>query len=1080
MNAIKLRFIAAYIFRATVLITLLFAATSSFAAIPGYTKNPESISVVMDDNYPPYVFKNDQGQLKGITVDQWILWEKKTGIHVEITGTNWDEAQRKMQAGEFNVIDTIFRNENREKIYDFTKPYAVIPVPIFFHSDISGISEPRDARGFMVAAKAGGNVLDILRKHGITNIVEYPSYEKIIEAARDGKVKVFTVDRPPALYFLNKMGIQNSFRETAPLYSGEFRRAVLKGRSDLLTIVEKGFADITPAEYRAIENKWKGTPISASPYFRYAGYTAAVLTTFVAGLLLWLRLLKRAVSIKTKELSESKERLVLALNASKSGIWDREVKTGKMYFDPNYFILSGYEPNEFPHSYDEWEKRVHPADIDQAKDAIEAYLTGKSESYNVEFRFKRKDGSWMWVLSQGQLFGRDEQGNPVRFTGMHTDISERKHYEGSLIKSESYYRSLFDSSLLGVTVTNREFIITDANDAFCKMLEYSKDELIGKMSIADISHPDDGDKSFEMVRKLITHEIDHYSLEKRYLTKTGKIVNALIYVRGQYNLDGGYEGTTGSFLDITEYKKANESLRVSEEKYRSLFNNSDVAMFRSRVDGSEVLDVNPKFLDMFGKTLDEMIGKPSTIVWADPKDREEMIRKLLAEGRVSGYEQKLLDHQGGIKNCLTSMVLYREQGILEGSILDMTELKRAEEERLYLEKQLLHAQKLESLGVLSGGIAHDFNNILAVIMGYCALTKMDYKTAENNILEIEKAAERASGLCRQMLAYAGKAQLNKTQVNIGMLVDEMVTMLKSTLPLNAVIKPDLSTNIPLIDGDANQLRQIVMNLIINASEAIGNVQGEIRVSLAKTTVPSGQSDYHGKAIRPGEYVSLEVTDNGCGMDEETKRRIFEPFYSTKFSGRGLGMSAVLGIITSHGGVLQLFSQLGQGTTFRIYLPVQISDAVGDENLGLPVLSTTWQGSGTILLVEDDDQIRYIANTLLDMFGFTVLEAANGKEALELYHKNFANITLVLTDMGMPVMDGYELVYELKKLCPTLPIIVSSGFGDVEVGSRISIDDIAGLISKPYNPDQLREVLKGVLEGVHPSHVCGKISHQFAG
>ena len=356
---------------------------------------------------------------------------------------------------------------------------------------------------------------------------------------------------------------------------------------------------------------------------------------------------------RMQALEQSEERLSLALVASKSGIWDRNVKSGEIYFDSNYFMLSGYEPNEFPHSYDEWEKRVHPADVDKAKKAIEAYLSGKSQSYNVEFRFKRKDGSWMWILSQGKLFEHNEQGKPARFTGMQTDISERKRSEESLIKSESLYRSLFDSSLIGVTVTDRKFIITDANDAFCKMLEYSKDELIGNMSIVDISHPDDAVKSFEMIRKLVAHEMDQFSLEKRYLTKTGKIINALIYVRGQYNLDGDYEGTTGSFLDITEYKRAGELIRVSEEKYRSLFNNSDVAMFRSRVDGSEVLDVNKKFLEMFGKTLSETIGKPSTIVWADPKDREEMIQRLLAGGCVSGYEQKLLDHQGGIKNCLT-------------------------------------------------------------------------------------------------------------------------------------------------------------------------------------------------------------------------------------------------------------------------------------------------------------------------------------------------------------------------------------------------------------------------------------------
>ncbi|MEI6703872.1 MAG: response regulator, partial [Deltaproteobacteria bacterium] len=411
---------------------------------------------------------------------------------------------------------------------------------------------------------------------------------------------------------------------------------------------------------------------------------------------------------------------------------------------------------------------------------------------------------------------------------------------------------------------------------------------------------------------------------------------------------------------------------------------------------------------------------------------------------------------------------------MSGICLDITNRKKVEEEKQVFEHQLQHTQKLESLGVLSGGIAHDFNNILAIIMGYCSLTKMDYETAENNIQEIEKAAERAAGLCRQMLAYAGKAQLSMSQVNMWMLVEEMVTMLKSTLPQNAEINPDLSSDIPFINGDSSQLRQIVMNLIINASEAIGKEHGEIRVSLATTAIKTGQSeqDYNGNTIPPEEYVCLEVTDNGCGMDEETKWRIFEPFFTTKFTGRGLGMSAVLGIIKSHGGALQLYSQLGQGTTFKVYLPVPKKNYTEDEGQKQSVPSAPWHGSGTILLVEDEEPIRIIAKALLNKFGFTVLEAVNGKEALELYQRNATDIKLVMTDMGMPIMDGYELFYKLKKINPKLPVIVSSGYGDAEVSSRIAGEEIAGLISKPYNPDQLRDVLKMVVEGASTKQEVG--------
>ncbi len=248
---------------------------------------------------------------------------------------------------------------------------------------------------------------------------------------------------------------------------------------------------------------------------------------------------------------------------------------------------------------------------------------------------------------------------------------------------------------------------------------------------------------------------------------------------------------------------------------------------------------------------------------------------------------------------------------------EIEERKKAEEEKLTLEQQLQQAQKLESLGVLAGGIAHDFNNILAIIIGYCGLIKMNYETAEINIPEIEKAVERAAALCRQMLAYAGKAPFERTQVDICMLVSEMSKMLQSTIAQNVVIKPYLSADAPSVMGDASQIRQVVMNLIINAAEAIDNSQGEVRVSLSKKALTGDrpEKDYLGHIIPHGCYAFLEVVDTGCGMSDETYNRIFEPFYTTKFTGRGLGMSAVLGIIKAHNGALQLFSQRRRSKSF---------------------------------------------------------------------------------------------------------------------------------------------------------------------
>jgi PAS domain S-box-containing protein len=527
-----------------------------------------------------------------------------------------------------------------------------------------------------------------------------------------------------------------------------------------------------------------------------------------------------------------------------------------------------------------------------------------------------------------------------------------------------------------------------------------------------------------------------------------------------------------------------ECLKNSKELELLLLNNSDEALYFYSMDG-KLIFINAAFEKITGYTTKELY-ESNFIPFVHPDDQEWTMK--LWEGLYKGkifedVEYRIIKKNGEIRWSLSTWkIVSNYDGVqigIQGKQQDITSRKQNEKEKAkraaelvvankesqLLQLQLQRAQKLESLGELSGGIAHDFNNILTIIVGYCGLTKMNYESAKKYIPQIEQAAERAAVLCRQMMAYAGKAQLTMTEVNMVMQVEETVEMLKSTLPQNAVIKSEFSANIPMIKGDPSQLHQVVMNLIINASEAIGVGHGEVNVSLAKFEVIAGKTldDYNGKSIPHGEYICLEVTDNGCGMDNDTKWKLFEPFYTTKFTGRGLGMSAVLGIVKSHHGALQLFSQLGQGTTFKVYLPALVGELSGSSGEGSSTSEAAWQGSGTILLAEDEEQVRFIAKELLEMFGFTVLEAVNGKEALDMYQKNSADISLVFTDVGMPVMDGYELFEELKKLKPELPIIISSGYGDAEVSARIGSDNIAGIISKPYNLDKLQEVLKSVVE-----------------
>lgn len=563
------------------------------------------------------------------------------------------------------------------------------------------------------------------------------------------------------------------------------------------------------------------------------------------------------------------------------------------------------------------------------------------------------------------------------------------------------------------------------------------------------------------------------------------------------------------FVDITERKKIEETqlfllqaayLGTGEDFFQSLARYLAQALAMDFVCIDRLLGDNltartlaiysdGKFVDNLDYALQdtpcgEVLSKELCIYPHDVRQRfptDLILQELSAES----YIGITLWNSDGKPIGLLAMIARKpmENQHLAESILKLVSLraagelerKLADEEKEVLQKQFQQAQKLESLGVLVGGVAHDFNNILAMIMGSCFLGQKDPVSSGEHFTRIETAAQRGAELCRQMLAYAGKAQFSPGQVNIGLLIDDLMQLMKASLHKNVTMTVDVASDLPCVVGDNSQISQVIMNLVINAAEAIGDVPGEIRVRLKKIRFSSAapQKDHLGQKIPAGSYVCLEVADTGCGMSEEVMRRLFEPFYTTKFTGRGLGMSATLGIINGHKGALQLVSQPGQGTTFTVYLPADSKEAVSEpcqEKIDAP-----WRGGGTILLVDDEEAILLAVSAMLKILGFTVIKATDGREALQLFQEHAATIDLVLTDMGMPVMSGQEMIPELRKIKSDLPIIVSSGFGENDVIAGINAGEVAAVLNKPYKFDALRQVLQQVMGAVDqevPSPPCG--------
>ena len=530
----------------------------------------------------------------------------------------------------------------------------------------------------------------------------------------------------------------------------------------------------------------------------------------------------------------------------------------------------------------------------------------------------------------------------------------------------------------------------------------------------------------------------------------------------------------GGFFYVFLRGLAERRLRASEERYRTLVDNLPQKIFLKDAN-SVFVSCNKNFAADLSIDAEDISGKndhdyyPSEL--ADKYVADDA--RIMACGRTMELDEQNVAHgQTHTVHVVKTPVKDRDGkvvGIL-GIFWDITDRKRAEEERKSLEAQVQHAQKLESLGVLAGGIAHDFNNLLLAILGNADLALMDMAPeapARRNVGEIKKASQRAAELSSQMLAYSGKGRFIVEALDLSAMVEEMTHMLKVSISKKAILKYNFSKNLPAIEADATQVRQVIMNLITNASEAIGDRSGVISISTGAMEADRAylQETYLDEDLPEGLYVCLEVADTGCGMSEETQAKLFDPFFTTKFTGRGLGMAAVLGIIRGHRGAIRIRSKFGEGTTITVLFPAIRSEASGPADEGQAddgQVDEAWKCSGTVLLVDDEETVLAIGKRMLQRLGLTVLIARDGREGVDVFREHQDEIACVVLDMIMPHMDGEEAFGELRRISSDVPVIMSSGYDEERVTRRFADKDLAGFIQKPYEFQELRNAMRSVL------------------
>ena len=573
--------------------------------------------------------------------------------------------------------------------------------------------------------------------------------------------------------------------------------------------------------------------------------------------------------------------------------------------------------------------------------------------------------------------------------------------------------------------------------------------------------------------------------EIRFAAETGRAQDTRWHLRqdgSRFWANGvmvGLRDRAGTVLGLAKIVRDDSGTKQSEELLQYQLNLADAiasnaaeALFLVDSEGRTTF-ANPSAVQMFGWTQEELIGQffHAKLHSRRPDGSPYPITEcphthVLVSGETLRGQSDLFMHQDGRMLPVTcSIAPIKGEGGIAGAVLvvrDVSEERDAEE-------AFRQAQKLESIGVLAGGIAHDFNNLLTGIMGNAGLARRavlggNDERAAHLLQDVLKASERAADLTRQLLAYAGKGQFIIQPVDLSKLVTEVSTLIRTSISKKITLVMDIPDESPPIEGDRTQLQQLLMNLVINGGEAIGDAPGTLRLRIRTEhfTERRERVRAEGFPIVAGDYVRVDVTDTGSGMDKETRERIFEPFFTTKFLGRGLGLSAALGIVRGHRGAIGVTSEPEKGTTFTVLLPVVRSP----QRLrpSAPVISPDReiQGVGTVLVADDDPVVRSLAASVLREAGYTVELAADGVQAVERLRELGQQVSLVLLDLTMPRLAGAEAALELRRIQPDIPIVAMSGYGDIEVMERFSGARIDDFLPKPFLPDQLAAKVRDVL------------------
>lgn len=690
-----------------------------------------------------------------------------------------------------------------------------------------------------------------------------------------------------------------------------------------------------------------------------------------------------------------------------------------------------------------------------AEQALEDQLAGKET--NAEFRIIRPDGEERWVHEHAVPV-RDAQGRVERIVGTMKDITERKRAYEKILESEERFRLLSRATDEVIWDWNQETGIHWWNDRFESVFGHHRSALAPSVEAwQQLIHPDDREVTVESIKHAFESGKQVWTSEYRFLRGDGTYAN--VYDRGyvKRNAEGKVVRMIGGMKDLTQSKRAEVKLR---EQATLLDKAQDAIMLRDL--DHKVLYWNQSAERLYGWKAEEVMGSSvHERIYVDTRVYDDIVAMTLEEGEWTG-ELRQVNRDGQPLTVESRWTLVRDE---DGNPKSMLTINTDITDKKKLEQQFLRAQRMESIGTLAGGIAHDLNNVLAPIMMSIELLKMDEPEGMRlSILEtIETSAERGAEMVKQVLSFARGMTSQHKEVEICLVISEVKQMMLETFPPEIEIRSDIAEDLWRVEGDPTQLHQVLLNLCVNARDAMED-GGTLRL-LAKNVVLDEAYAALNLEATPGRHVRIQVEDTGAGMPAEVMERIFEPFYTTKEQGKGtgLGLSTTQAIVKSHGGFLRVHSEEGKGSRFRVYLPAMDEGLRhGEEEAELEATGLP-RGQGELILVVDDElAVRRITQHTLEAFGYRVLLAEHGAEAVAIFATQQGEVALVLTDMMMPEMDGPAVIRVIKKMQPDVKIIAASGLNASSMMAKATQEGVLSFIPKPYTAEKLLRVVNSVL------------------